>query len=103
MTRPSLELADIVRAHGAAYRERHPLSPQQSKVLDRIVRCRTAAMGGHVERCTGCDFTRIAYNSCRDRHCPKCQAARQHAWVESRCERLLDVPGCPAGTTPELR
>jgi hypothetical protein len=92
MTRSSLELADIVRAHGPAYRENHPLSPQQAKVLNRIATCRTAALGGHVERCAGCDFTRIAYNSCRDRHCPKCQAARQHAWVESRCERLLSVP-----------
>ena len=92
MSRPNLELATIVRAHASAYLDRHRVSPQQAKVLSRIATYRTAALGGHVERCGTCDFARIAYNSCRDRHCPKCQAAKQHAWVESRCERLLPVP-----------
>jgi hypothetical protein len=92
MTRSSLELATVVCVHGPAYRERHPLSPQQARVLGRIARCRTAALGGHVERCDGCAYVRIAYNSCRDRHCPKCQAAKQHAWVHARLDRLLPVP-----------
>lgn len=92
MVRPRLELADILRAHGQAYRQNHSVSTQQAKVMTRIEQCRTAALGGHVDACSNCDFTRIAYNSCRDRHCPKCQAARQAAWVETRLERLLPVP-----------
>jgi hypothetical protein len=92
MTRPRLELAEILRAHGETYRRTHPVSDQQSRVMTRIMKCRTAALGGHVEACGNCTFTRIAYNSCRDRHCPKCQAAKQAAWVEARLERLLPVP-----------
>ena len=92
MTRPRLELAEVLRAHGEAYRLTHPVSDQQAKVMTRIMQCRTAALGGHIEACGKCAFTRIAYNSCRDRHCPKCQAAKQAAWVETRLERLLPVP-----------
>jgi len=86
-----LEVGDIVRAHAAAYRARHPVSPQQARILRRLAECRTAALGGHVDACTACGFTRISYNSCRDRHCPKCQASKRAAWLETRLERLLPV------------
>ena len=89
--RPRLELADILRAHGQAYRARHPVSPEQAKVMTSLVQCRTAALGGHVDSCDGCGFVRISYNSCRDRHCPKCQASERAAWVDARLERLLPV------------
>jgi hypothetical protein len=73
MRRPRLEVADIFRAHGAAWRAAHAghLSLGQLKVMSAIERCRTAALGGHVASCEDCDHTVIAYNSCRDRHCPK--------------------------------
>ena len=87
----TLEVGDIVRAHGAAYRARHPVSPQQARILRRLAECRTAALGGHVDACSACGFTRISYNSCRDRHCPKCQASKRAAWLETRLERLLPV------------
>ena len=87
----TLEVGDIVRAHGAAYRTRHPVTPQQARILRRLADCRTAALGGHVDACTACGFTRISYNSCRDRHCPKCQASKRAAWLETRLERLLPV------------
>ncbi len=89
---PRLELADILRAHADAYRTRHPVSPEQATVLRRLSACRTAALGGHVDTCDACGTVRISYNSCRDRHCPKCQTSRQVAWVESRLGRLLPVP-----------
>jgi Putative transposase/Transposase zinc-binding domain len=90
-TRPALAVADILRAHGAAYRRRHPLSPQQAAVLRHLSQCRTAALGGHVDACAACGYQRIAYNSCRDRHCPKCQGQQRAAWLETRLERLLPV------------
>ena len=89
--RPRLEVADIFRAHGAAYRQCHPLSAEQAAVLRRLAACRTAALGGHVEACDRCGYARITYNSCRDRHCPKCQAAKRAQWLEVRLERLLPV------------
>jgi hypothetical protein len=88
---PRLEVADILRAHGDAYRSQHPLSPQQAAVLRRLVACRTAALGGHLDACDGCGYTRISYHSCRDRHCPKCQGPKRANWLESRLERLLPV------------
>ena len=91
MTAAALEVGDILRAHGEAYRARHPLTPQQGRVLRRLAQCRTAALGGHVDACSDCGFTRISYNSCRDRHCPKCQASKRAAWLETRLERLLPV------------
>src|SRR5262249_42804408 len=91
MTPAALEVGDIVRAYGAAYRARHPVSPQQARVLRRLAACRTAALGGHVDACSACGFTRISYNSCRDRHCPKCQARKRAAWLDTRLERLLPV------------
>ena len=89
---PRLEVADILRAHGDAYRARHPVSPEQSTVLRRLCACRTAALGGHVDTCDACGTVQISYNSCRDRHCPKCQTTRQMEWVESRLTRLLPTP-----------
>ena len=89
---PRLEVADILRAHGDAYRASHPVSPEQATVLRRLVACRTAALGGHVDSCDACGWVHISYNSCRDRHCPKCQTSRQVAWLESRLARLLPVP-----------
>jgi predicted Zn-ribbon and HTH transcriptional regulator len=87
----SLEVADILRVFGQAYRDRHPVSPEQALVMKRLARCRTAALGGHVDACGGCGFTRVSYNSCRDRHCPKCQAGKRAAWLQTRLERLLPV------------
>jgi hypothetical protein len=90
-TSRKLEVADILRAHGDAYRERRPVSPEQAKAMRSITACRTAALGGHVDACAECGFHRISYNSCRDRHCPKCQATKRAAWLETRLERLLPV------------
>ncbi len=90
-TRPWLEVADILRAHGDAYRAGHPVSPEQAAVMRRLTACRTAVLGGHVDSCHACGFVRVSYNSCRDRHCPKCQATKRAAWLEARLERLLPV------------
>ena len=96
MSRPVLEVADIFRDHGAAWREanRGHLSLGQLKVMSAIERCRTAALGGHVMRCENdaCAYTAIAYNSCRNRHCPKCQGAAARQWMEARAAELLPVP-----------
>jgi Putative transposase/Transposase zinc-binding domain len=90
--RPRWEVGDILRRHGPAYRQRHPLTAEQAKVLRRLADCRTARLGGHVDGCDACGFARISYNSCRDRHCPKCQARKRADWLEARLERLLPVP-----------
>jgi len=87
----TLELADIVREHGAAYRRRHTLSPEQHAVLCAIVRCRTAALGGHLDVCLECGYSVPSYNSCRNRHCPKCQAIAQAKWIEGRLARVLPI------------
>jgi Putative transposase/Transposase zinc-binding domain len=87
--RPRFEVADIFRAHGEAYRKTHPLTAGQFKAMRNIEVCRTAVLGGHVDVCLACDFNRPAYNSCRNRHCPKCQALKQAAWIEARRERIL--------------
>jgi hypothetical protein len=87
--RPRLEVADIFRAHAEAYRQAHALTPQQARAMRAIESCRTAALGGHLEVCDDCGFERPAYNSCRNRHCPKCQARAQGAWVDKHVARLL--------------
>ncbi len=94
MARPPLEAADIFRAHGPAFRIANAghLSLGQLKVMSAIETCRTAALGGHVERCEDCAHTRVAYNSCRNRHCPKCQAAAARQWLAEREAELLPVP-----------
>ena len=93
MTRSALEIADIFRRHGAAWRAAHAghVSLGQLKVMSAIEACRTAALGGHVEACEGCRHTRIAYNSCRNRHCPKCQGAAAREWLAAREADLLPV------------
>jgi hypothetical protein len=89
--RPALEVADIVRAHGAEFRQAHAgsLSARQKRVLRSIELCRTAALGGHMERCDQCGHERNAYNSCADRHCPKCQSLGRAKWLEKRQAELL--------------
>ena len=91
--RASIEVADIFRAAGPAYRVAHAghLSLHQLKIMSAIEQCRTAAMGGHVEACTDCGHWRIAYNSCRNRHCPKCQGAAARTWLAEREADLLPV------------
>ena len=91
---PALEVADILRHHGAAYRaaEADSLSNTQRRVMAAIEACRTATLGGHVERCEDCGETRIAYNSCRNRHCPKCQGLARAQWLADRHAELLPVP-----------
>ncbi len=93
MPRSALEVADIFRSHGAAWRRANAghISLDQLKVMSAIERCRTAALGGHVEQCRDCHHTRIAYNSCRNRHCPKCQGAVARDWLEDREAELLPV------------
>ncbi len=90
--RTSCELADILRCYGPAYRRAHRLPRSHLKVLRAIEVCRTAALGGHKEHCAQCGFQRIAYNSCRNRHCPKCQAFAKAQWLEARQAELLPVP-----------
>lgn len=88
--RPRLEVADIFCTHGEDHRNTHPLTTEQLKAMTDIQRCRTAALGGHVDVCDhGCGFTRISYNSCRNRNCPKCQSLQSARWLEKRCERML--------------
>ena len=87
--RPRLEVAEIFRAHGEVYRQTHVISPEQRAAMRAIEVCRTAALGGHVDVCDACAFARPAYNSCRNRHCPKCQALTQAAWLEKRMECVL--------------
>jgi hypothetical protein len=89
--RPAYELAGIFRQHGASYRAAHRLSRQQLRVMRAIEVCRTATLGGHVEACRQCRHIRISYNSCRNRHCPKCQNAERARWLESRKADLLPV------------
>lgn len=93
MPRPRLEVADIFRAHGAAYRRKNAghLNLPQLKVMSAIETCRTAALGGHVAACTKCGHQHIAYNSCRNRHCPKCQGSAAQDWMHARMEDLLPV------------
>ena len=91
-TRPHFDIADLVRLHRDALEARYPLNRQQRRVLTAIGQCRTAALGGHKEVCEHGDFERISYNSCRDRHCPKCQALAQERWLDKETQRLLDLP-----------
>jgi Putative transposase/Transposase zinc-binding domain len=94
VSRPALEVADIFRGHGPAWRKANAghVSLGQLKVMSAIENCRTAALGGHVARCEKCQHTQIAYNSCRNRHCPKCQGAAAREWLAEREAELLPVP-----------
>src|SRR5881398_3081408 len=96
MSRPLLEVADLVRSAGTAFIERNrsvdALDPH-IKVLLAIARCRTAALGGHIDECTRCGHrATISYNSCRNRHCPKCQTGAREPWIQARRSELLPVP-----------
>ena len=93
MARPPLEVADIFRNHAPAWRRQHAghISLGQLKVMSAIERCRSAELGGHVLHCPSCDYTQVAYNSCRNRHCPKCQGSAARHWLEARQADLLPV------------
>jgi len=93
LSRPALEVADIFRDHGAAWRAANAghVSLDQLKVMSAIERCRTAALGGHIAQCEDCGHEHIAYNSCRNRHCPKCQAGAARDWLAARQAELLPV------------
>ena len=93
MGRPALEVADIFRAHGPAWRQAHAghLSLSQLKVMSAVEQCRTSALGGHVLRCDACGTAEVSYNSCRNRHCPKCQAKAAQRWLDARMTDLLPV------------
>jgi len=90
--RPRVELADIVRAHGAAYEQTHALAGVQRRALHAIAACRTAALGGHRAVCTTCGAERITYNSCGNRHCPKCQRVATERWLAARQREVLPIP-----------
>lgn len=94
MDRPKWELADVFRRYGEAYRQRHGASMPvaQWRVMTAIEVCRTTTLGGHLERCDQCGYERNAFNSCRDRHCPKCQCLARAQWIEERQSELLEVP-----------
>jgi len=94
MNRPPVEMADILRIQGDCFREQNRfwLGYQQLSVLRAITRCRTAALGGHLDSCSRCDLQAISYNSCRNRHCPKCQAQARQRWLARREQDLLPVP-----------
>ena len=93
MTREeSVEVSDIFRKHGQAYRVTHKMLLNHIRTMRAIERCRTAELGGHVDECDCCGHIRISYNSCRNRHCPKCQFLKKEKWLEERKEDLLPVP-----------
>src|SRR5664279_5341738 len=94
MDRPKWEVADVFRRYGETYRNKHgaSMSQAQRRVMTAIEVCRTAALGGHLERCDQCGHERNCFNSCRDRHCPKCQSLARAQWIEDRQSELLEVP-----------
>ena len=92
MNKPRHEVADIIRLHGKAYEALYKPAIQVSKVLRALSLCRTQTLGGHVEVCKSCGSERISYNSCRNRHCPKCQCTNREKWVLARESELLPVP-----------
>jgi transposase-like zinc-binding protein/putative transposase len=93
MTPPRFEVADVIRAHGEEFRHAYAatLSPEQRRALTDLARCRTAVLGGHVEECDRCGHRQVAYNSCRNRHCPKCQTLAKERWLAARRAELLPV------------
>ena len=90
--KPSFEVADILRQYIGAYQETFTLFPDHSKIVHNLLGCRTAELGGHIERCDHCGTERISYNSCRNRHCPKCQNVTRERWLDARKAELLPVP-----------
>ena len=91
MSRPSHELSEIISLYGADFDQKYAPTEQQRSVLAKLSECRTSPLGGHVDACDGCGTIRISYNSCRNRHCPKCQATSRERWIEAREDDLLDV------------
>jgi len=91
MSRPTLEVADLIRRHGDAFLQKHSSSRQQRRVMRAIEQCRTAALGGHLYQCDSCAHQVPVYNSCRNRHCPKCQSLAKAKWLEARQSELLPV------------
>ncbi len=89
MSKPTYELAHIVKEHRKAFEENHTPLKQHMRVLNAIEQCRTITMGGHVDQCNACNHLRISYNSCRNRHCPKCQATNRERWIAARQQDLL--------------
>ena len=87
-----LELANILQKHGVDFRKNNFLSSEQLKAMHHIETCRTAALGGHIEACEHCGFEKNAYNSCRDRHCPKCQVLVKEKWLNAKKAELLPCP-----------
>lgn len=92
VTRSRPELADILRHFGPSYAHTHAVSPFEQRITDDLIACHTARLGGHTEHCSACGFARQAYNSCRNRHCPKCQTVTKMRWVEARRAELLPTP-----------
>lgn len=87
-----VEIQDIFSQHGEKYCRKHNLSSHVRNVIHNIVECRTSQLGGHVDECDECGHTRISYNSCRNRHCPKCQTLNKEKWIQNRKEDLLPIP-----------
>jgi predicted Zn-ribbon and HTH transcriptional regulator len=92
MSQPAFEVADIFQQYGQAYRTEHKLTQKQRRVMWAITHCRTDRMGYHLDQCNHCGYTEQVFNSCRDRHCPKCQGVARHKWINSRLEQVLPVP-----------
>ena len=90
-TQPSVELADVFGLHGNTYKQAHTLTPEQHKVFNAIINCRTHALGGHVKQCDQCDAIQCAYNSCRNRHCPQCESFKAARWLQTKQAELLPV------------
>lgn len=90
--RPTFELAEIIERYGKEFTLQHNPNVYIRRTLSAILRCRTSALGGHVDKCDQCGHIRISYNSCRNRHCPKCQNTQREAWIESRKADLIPVP-----------
>jgi hypothetical protein len=91
MVRALFELADIFQLYGPAYQQEHSLTSAQYRVMNAIMQCRTAELGGHIEQCDSCDYQSISYNSCRNRHCSKCQSLATAQWLLDRKNELLPV------------
>lgn len=92
MNGAAIEVADVLRSYGGQYLQQYPGCLLQERIIDDLTACRTATLGGHVRQCSECDHQEIAYNSCRNRHCPKCQRGKQADWMEKQQDNLLDAP-----------
>ena len=92
--RPKFEIADVIRRYALGFLVKHKISNHQKKVLTALMKCRTKTLGGHIEKCSNpdCEHETNAYNSCRDRHCPKCNGSKNIKWVRDRLKELLPIP-----------